>query len=147
VSDDANFVGATEITGVALEELSKRIAAAPESDLIVAICSDKYRGNYPSASVAAHHPVLALTINGQPPDRWPKDAGGHGFKMGPYRISRPKFTPSFKILSHADEPQIRWGVVRLEFHPEKIVFGAIAPHGPHAKQADVVAGYRIAQQN
>ncbi len=58
--------------------------------------------------------------------------------MGPYMISNPKFTPSFKIRSHEDEPQIPWGVVRIEFRDEKIVFGAIAPRtGPHAQDRDV----------
>jgi mono/diheme cytochrome c family protein len=67
--------------------------------------------------------------------------------MGPFLISHPKFTPSFKILSHADEPQIPWGVVRLEFRNEKAVFGAIAPRGHHVMDPSVQAGYRIAQQN
>jgi len=43
-------------------------------------------------------------------------------------ISHPAFAPSFKVLSHTDEPQIPWGVVRIEFPDEKSVFGAIAPH-------------------
>ena len=147
VSDDANFTGAMEITGVALEKLAEDIAASPKSDLVVAECSDKYHANYPRTYVAEHRPVLVLTINGQPPERWPKDAEGRGLDMGPYLISHPRFTPSFKILSHADEAQIPWGVVRLEFRDEKAVFGAIAPRGPRAAQPNVLAGYRIAQQN
>jgi mono/diheme cytochrome c family protein len=67
--------------------------------------------------------------------------------MGPYMISNPKFTPGFKVLAHADEPQIPWGVVRLEFRDEKIVYGAIAPSGPHAQDRAVQDGFRIAQQN
>jgi mono/diheme cytochrome c family protein len=55
--------------------------------------------------------------------------------------------PSFKILSHVDQPQIPWGVVRLEFSDEKMVFAAIAPHGPYARDREVNAGFRIAQQN
>ncbi len=147
VSDDANFTGPTQISGASLEELGKRLAAAPDSALIVAVSSDKYHANYPRPYVAAHHPVLVLTINGQPPSSWPKDSEGRGLDIGPYLISHPKFTPSFKILSHADEPQIPWGVVRLEFRDEKIVFGAIAPRGPRATEPAVLAGYRIAQQN
>jgi mono/diheme cytochrome c family protein len=147
VSDDANFTGATQIAGVSLEKLAKDIAASPESDLVVAACSDKYHANYPRTYVAAHQPVLVLTINGQPPERWPKDVEGRGLDMGPYLISHPKFTPSFRILSHADEAQIPWGVVRLEFRDEKAVFGAIAPRGPRAAQPNVLAGYRIAQQD
>lgn len=62
-------------------------------------------------------------------------------------ISQAKFVPAFKILSHSDEPQIPWGVVRLEFLSEKTVFGSIAPRGPHAADAAVQAGYQIARQN
>jgi len=88
-----------------------------------------------------------LLVNGEPPSRWPKDPGTHRYDMGPYMISHPKFTPSFKILSHSDEPQIPWGVVRLEFRNEKAVFSAIAPRGPHADDVSVQAGYKIVQQN
>jgi mono/diheme cytochrome c family protein len=147
VADDTNFVGPARVSGVLLEELIRHLGAAPESDLLIAICDDLYRANYPRAYMLAHHPLLVLTVNGQPPAGWPKDSEGHGFDMGPYMISHPKFTPGFKILSHADEPQIPWGVVRLEFRDEKAVFGAIAPRGPHAGDAPVQAGYRIAQQN
>jgi mono/diheme cytochrome c family protein len=147
VLDDTNFTGPTEVSGVALEELTRHLGAAPQSDLVVAICDDQYRTNYPRAYIAAHHPLLVLNINGKPPSGWPKDSEGHGLDMGPFLISHPKFTPAFKILSHDDEPQIPWGVVRLEFRNEKTVFGAIAPRGPHALDATVQAAYRIAQQN
>jgi mono/diheme cytochrome c family protein len=147
VADDTNFTGPTQLSGVLLEELTRHLAAAPQSNLVVAVCDDLYRANYPSAYIAAHHPLLVLKINGQPPSGWPKDAEGHGLDMGPYMISHPKFMPSFRILAHSDEPQIPWGVVRLEFRNEKIVFGAIAPRGPHAGEPAVQAGYRIAQQN
>src|SRR5271170_717628 len=56
VTGDSNFTGATDVSGVSLEELIRRFGAAPESDLVVAICDDKYRANYPRADVAAHHP-------------------------------------------------------------------------------------------
>lgn len=147
VTGDANFAGPTEISGVLLEELSRRLAAAPESDLIVAICVDQYRGNYSRAYVAAHHPLLVLKINGKSPAGWPKPPEGHGSDMGPYMISHPDFTPSFKILTEEEEPQIPWGVVRIEFRDEKTVFGAIAPRGPNAAAPEVQAGYRLAQQN
>jgi len=147
VNDDANFTGPTQISGVPLEVLTRHLGASPQSDMVVAICDDQYRANYSQAYVAAHHPLLVLNINGKPPTGWPKDSEGQGMDMGPFLISHPKFSPSFKILSHEDEPQIPWGVVRLEFHNEKAVFGAIAPPGPHASDAAVQAGYRIAQQN
>jgi mono/diheme cytochrome c family protein len=147
VTDDANFAGSTRVRGVALEDLIKQIAASPDADLVVAICDDQYRGTYSRAYVAAHHPLLVLEVNGRPPSGWPKDHEGRGKDMGPYLISHPKFTPSFKILSYEDEAQIPWGVVRIEFRDEKKVFGAIAPRGPHAEDPFVQDGYRIARQN
>ena len=147
VTDDANFSGPTQVSGVLLEELIRHLGAAPESDLIVAICKDRYHANYPRTYIAAHHPLLVLTINGKPPASWPKDAEGHDSDMGPYMITHPRFTPRFRILSHEDEPQIPWGVVRVEIRDEKVVFGTIAPTGPHAADPGVQAGYRIARQN
>jgi hypothetical protein len=38
-------------------------------------------------------------------------------------ITNAKFTSSFKVLAHADEAQIPWGVVRLEIREEKAVWG------------------------
>jgi mono/diheme cytochrome c family protein len=146
-SGDTNFTSPTKIRGVKLEELARALGASPSSDMVVAICDDEYRANYPQAYLGAHHPVLVLEVNGKPPAGWPKDSQEHKFDMGPYMISNPKFVPSYKILSHSDEPQIPWGVVRIEFRDEKIVFGAIAPHGPHARDRDVRDGYRIAEQN
>ena len=147
VTDDANFTGPTEVSGVLVEELLRHLSAKPESDMAIAICGDLYRAHYPRAYVAAHHPLLVLKINGQSPEHWPKDSEGHGFDMGPYMISHARFTPGFKILSHPDEPQIPWGVVRFEVRNEQTVFAAIAPRSPHDADASVQAGYRIAQQN
>jgi len=147
VTDDTNFTGRTKIRGVKLEDLARALSASPASDMAVAICDDAYRANYPRSYLAAHHPVLVLEVNGKPPAGWPKDYQEHKFDMGPYMISHPGFTPSYKILSHSDEPQIPWGVVRIEFREEKIVFGAIAPRGPHAQDRAVQDGFRIAQQN
>ena len=147
VTDDSNFTGPARISGVQLEELTRFLGAAPHSDMIVAICDDKYRANYPRDYAAAHHPLLVLTINGQPPSGWPKDSEGHGYDMGPYMISHPNFTPSFRIFSHADEAQIPWGVVRIELRDENAVFSEIVPRGPRGAAPLVRAGYRIAEQN
>jgi mono/diheme cytochrome c family protein len=147
VPDDSNFTGPTKISGVPLEDLAQSLSAAPQAAMVVAICDDKYRANYPREYVAAHHPLLVLAVNGQPPPGWPKDSEGHGYDMGPFMISHPKFKPSFKIFSHSDEPQIPWGVVRIEFRNENAVFGAILPRGRDAAAPRVKAGYRIAQQN
>lgn len=145
--DDAKFKAPTQVGGVPIENLVGDLAAAPNSDMVVAIASDGYRSNFTHSYLAAHHPLLVLEINGKAsPVDWPKDAD-EGVDLGPYTVSYFKFTPSFKIFAHADEPQIPWGVVRLEFHSEKEVFGAIEPRGSHASEPAVQAGYRIAQQN
>ncbi|MGC2330514.1 MAG: c-type cytochrome [Candidatus Acidiferrales bacterium] len=145
VTDDPNFkgLGPTRISGVSLEELAKRFGAA-NADMVVAICDDKYRANYPRDYRTAHRPLLVLKINGKGPAEWPQSEGSD---MGPYLISHPKFTPRFKVLSHEEEMQIPWGVVRIDFRNEKQVFGAIEPRGPHANDAQVQDGYRIAREN
>jgi mono/diheme cytochrome c family protein len=145
VTNDANFSGPTQISGVALDELLKALTENPESELAVAVCSDKYETHYPRAYVAAHRPVLVLKINGKDPAEWPKSP--EGADMGPYLISSPDFKPSFKVLSHEDEPQIPWGVVRLEIQSEAAVFDPIRPRGASADSREVQDGYRIAQQN
>lgn len=147
VKNDANFTGPTEVSGLLLEDLIRRVAAAPESDMLVAICDDKYRANYPQAYIAAHQPLLVLNVNGKAPSGWPKDAEDHTSDMGPYMISHRKFLPSFKASAYGDEAQIPWGVVRIEFRNEKTVYGAIAPRGPHASDQAVQHGYWIAKQN
>lgn len=144
---DTNFTTPTKITGIALEQLTRELAAAPNSDLTVAICGDQYRANFPDAYISAHHPVLVLEINGQPPSGWPQGSQGHNADLGPYLISQPDFVPSFKILANPEEPQNPWGVIRLEFRDESKVFSSIAPHGPQAQDQQVQAGYRVAQQN
>jgi len=147
VIDDANFSGPVQIRGVELEVLAHEFAGAGEKALVVAVCDDFYRAHYPREYVRAHRPVLVLEIDGHAPAGWPKSKEGSGSAMGPYLISHPHFTSSFKILSHEDEAQIPWGVVRLEFRTEEAVFGEIAPRGSHANGPAVQAGYRIAQQN
>jgi mono/diheme cytochrome c family protein len=147
VINDTNFQGPTKITGVSLQELARQLSAAPNSNLIVALCDDQYRANYPHAYISAHDPILVLKINDQPPSGWPKDAQGHNLHMGPYLISHPDFKPSFEILAHKEDPQNPWGVVHLEFRDEATVFGAIAPRAPRAQDPQVQAGYRLAQQN
>ena len=67
--------------------------------------------------------------------------------MAPYLISHPEFTPAFKVLSHLDEPQIPYGVTRLEFRKEAEVFGAIRPPGKWTTDSPVGMGYVIARQD
>ena len=143
VSGDSNFPAPARLSGVSLDQLTKSLGM--QADMVVALCGDGYRSNYPAAYLAAHHPVLVLSIDGKPQKDWPKTHDGTD--LGPYLISHPSFTPAFKLLSHTDEPQIPFEVVRLDFRKESEVFGAIAPHGTFAPESPVMSGYRIAQQN
>jgi hypothetical protein len=147
VTGDANFTTPAKIRGVELAELDRRLGAPSASDMVVAISDDGYRGNYPHSYLVAHHPVLVLEVDGKPPAGWPKGAEDHTSNMGPFMISHPKFKSGHKILSEVEEAQIPWGVVRIEFRHEKIVFGAIVPRGPHAQDPGVRDGYRIAERN
>ena len=146
-ANDPNFTKPTEVSGVLIQTLVSEISGSPDADLAIAISSDQYRGHYPRAYRQEHHPVLVLKVNGQPPDRWPKDSEGHGLDMGPYMIAYQDFKPAFRVLAHEDEPQIPWGVVRMEFRDEKKVLSAIAPQGSGGSVGKVQDGYRIAQQN
>jgi len=80
-SGDTNFAGPTKITGVKLEELARALGASPASDMVVAICDDEYRANYPQAYLAAHHPCWfwKWTAN-RPPDgqRIPRNTSRYG---------------------------------------------------------------------
>jgi hypothetical protein len=145
ISDDTNFKGQTEISGVPLTTLAKLFGQTAHANMIVAICYDKYRSNYPSDYLAAHHPILVLRIDGKMRDNWPPSA--HGGQLGPYLISHPPFKPSFTVLSHKDEAQIPFGVTRLDFRTESVVFGAILPAGKWTKDSPVWLGYRIASQD
>jgi mono/diheme cytochrome c family protein len=142
--DDGNFEASSPVKGVRLEDLARALGA-PVSDTVIAICKDRYRGHYPRAYVAAHHPILVLELNGKPLSDLRKGSDGHD--PGPYLIAHVNFKPAFRILSHGDEPQVPWGVVRLEFLDQNVVFNAIEPSGPVAHRPGVQDGYRIARQN
>jgi mono/diheme cytochrome c family protein len=145
VTDDSNLPPNTEISGVSLESLEHLLGKSPHDPFIVAICYDKYRTNYPADYLAQHHPLLVLRINGKLRDQWPRSTSGDA--LGPYLISHPVFKPAFKILSHEDEPQIPYGVTRLEFRQESQVFGAIRPRGHWPAKSQVQQGYLIARQD
>jgi hypothetical protein len=145
VSNDANFPQPVKVRGVELEVLAKELAADGERALVVAVSSDYYRGFYSQAYRETNRPVLVLQVNGQPPSAWPKGTGGNS--LGPYLITHENFVPGYKILAHEEEPQIPWGVVRLEFEEEKTAFAAVAPRGGGADNPNIQSGYRIALQN
>jgi len=145
VSDDVNLPAKTEITGVALETLTHLLAPTSSDSMVIAICDDEYRANYPQSYLAAHHPLLVLRINGKPHNQWPplKESGN----SGPFLISHPFFKPAFKVLSHEDEAQIPFGVVRIEFHRESQIYPAIQPPGNWPANSPVEQGYAIARQD
>jgi hypothetical protein len=145
VSDDADLPPNTEISGVPLESLEKLFGKSSHDPLIVAICYDRYRTNYPGGYLIQHHPLLVLRINGKLRDEWPKSPSCDA--LGPYLISHPVFKPAFKILSHWDEAQIPYGVTRLEFRQESEVFAVIRPRGYWHTKAQVTQGYLIARQD
>jgi mono/diheme cytochrome c family protein len=145
VNDDSNLPSGTRISGVSLDSLAHLLGNASADSLIVAICDDAYRANYPQEYRAAHRPLLVLRINGKLHDQWP--ALKEGGSAGPYLISHPFFKPAFKVLSHDDEPQIPYGVVRIEFHKQSVVFGAIRPPGKWPANSPVEQGYVIARQD
>jgi hypothetical protein len=135
-NNDTNFGKPVHISGILLEDLPALLGASPQAQMITALCDDLYKANYPADYLKTHHPILVLTIEGQPPTLWPKAIDG------PYIITHADFTPTFHILAHADEPQIPWGVVRLDFRREAEVYAGIQPRDPATQQ-----GYTIARQN
>jgi len=143
ITDDSNFQGKTEISGVALSTLAEAFGA--KTDMIVATCNDLYQAHYPAEYITAHHPLLVLRINGQDRNHWPVTTSGDS--LGPYLISHPEFKPAFKVLSHEDEPQIPYGVVRIDFRRESEVFGSIRPRGSWNTDSPVGMGYVIARQD
>jgi mono/diheme cytochrome c family protein len=142
---DDNLKKDMRVQGVALETLARLFASDPEGTMMVAICSDEYRGNYPREYVADHRPVLVLKIVGKGPERWPKSE--YGGPLGPYLISHPLFKPAFKVLSHDDEAQVPFAVTRIEFRREALVYGAIQPPGVWGADSVVGQGYAIARQD
>jgi len=145
VSDDSNLPAKTELSGVALDTMAQAFGQRSADSLIVAICDDQYRANYPHDYIATHHPLLVLRIHGQHHDQWPVLQDGE--RLGPYLISHPFFKPAFKVLSHEDEPQVPYGVTRVEFHRESAVFGAIRPPDNWPANSPVEQGYVIARQD
>jgi mono/diheme cytochrome c family protein len=147
VRNDPNFVAPTRVSGVELMALLRKVSGHPQTDMVVAVCSDGYHANYRHSYVEAHSPLLALLLDNNPPKDWPKDSETHQRDIGPFLISHPDFQPAYKVLGQDEVAQIPWGVVRLEFRDEATVYGPIAPQGPHASDPDVQDGFRIAQQD
>jgi mono/diheme cytochrome c family protein len=145
VTDDTNFGKTVHISGVLLDELAATLSSEGSKGMVIAICDDWYEAHYTGDYLRAHHPLLVLRVNGEPPERWP--LGVDGVPMGPYLISHAFYKPSFQVLKHTDEAQVPWGVVRLDFRDEREVYAPIRPIGPSANGLPVQQGYVIARQN
>jgi mono/diheme cytochrome c family protein len=138
--DDGNFKQSTQVRGVPLEDLIHALRV-PSNDMLLADCKDKYQAHYDRRYLANYHPVLVTALNGTPL----RNSGDDDY--GPYMIAHVNFKMVAKAPALNDEPQIPWGVVRLQFRDEESVFGAIAPRGTHAGDEAVQDGFKIAQQN
>lgn len=145
VTGDTNFVKPVRVSGVRLEMLPRLLGARRDAGMVTAVCDDAYAAHYPAEYLKAHHPLLVLRVNGQPPPRWP--IGTDGVPMGPYMISHASYTPSFHVLAHNDEAQVPWGVVRLEFRNEQEVYAPIVPAATYRQNAAVQQGFVVAKQN
>ncbi|HEX3470213.1 MAG TPA: cytochrome c [Silvibacterium sp.] len=145
VTDDANFPGKVEISGVYLDELMHALNIPGKNTLVAAICNDEYEAHYSDEYREAHHPILVLAINGKQPALANRtgDAGSYG----PYLISHASFTPLYRTLAHTEEAQIPNGVLELRFSPEDQVFHAIQPRGDFAAGSPQMQGYQIAREN
>ncbi len=149
IQNDSNFADqpakGVKITGIPLEQLAKALGALPQSDLIDALCSDRYRSHYPAEYVAAHHPLFALKINGERPAVWA--AKTKEYDPGPYFVTHANYVPRYKILSHPEEAQIPDNVIRLNFTTVAATYGPITPRGNFALDSPVARGFTIAKQN
>jgi mono/diheme cytochrome c family protein len=133
------------VTGVYLDVLESSLGVLPDSNLLIALCSDGYRATYPRDYVKTHRPILALKIDGLPVEDWV--AQTHNDDPGTYFITHEDFTPSFSVLSFSEIPKIPAKITRLEFATTQQVYGAIAPRSKDAPNPQVIEGFRIAQQH
>ena len=145
VTDDSNFPGKAEISGIYLDQLLVVLNISGTNMLIAAICDDEYEAHYLVEYRAAHHPILVLRVNGKQLALSKRTS--HGGSYGPYLISHPLFTSRYQTLAHPEEAQIPNGVLELRFVKEDEALGAIHPRGDFATGSPQMQGYLIAQEN
>ena len=133
------------VRGVRLSVLVKLLGVSTGKDIILARCSDGYVGPFPTEYVAAHEPILVLTVDGMTVDDWAKQTGED--YPGPYLVAYADFAPAWKILAHSDRRQMPDQVVELEFKKQKDVFGPITPAAQFGPDSPEGAGFVIAEQN
>jgi hypothetical protein len=135
--DDGNFKQATQVRGVPLEDLIHALLV-PSNDMVLADCKDKYQAHYERRYLADYHPVLVTALNGAPLTESEDD------DYGPYMIAHVNFKMATKDPELNDEPQIPWGVVRLQFRDEDTALSPIAPRIANRSKA---IAYGIAEEN
>lgn len=145
VTGDENFDHPVQVSGVLLEKLPALLGAEPDAHMVSAICDDHYEAHYTAEYLAAHHPILVLKLEGQDHAHWP--VGAEKLPLGPYMISHASFRPSHTVLAHKEQPQVPWGVLRLDLRREADVYKPIEPKGTAADEALVKQGYVIAREN
>jgi hypothetical protein len=146
ITDDPDYPGPPlHVSGVLFETLAAAVGALPESDLIDALCADRYRSHFPAGYIAQHHPILVLTIEHKPLAEWAMQA--HQYDPSPYVVMYPHFVPAFKVLAHADQPQLPDNLIRLNFTTQARTFGPITPRGNFAADSPEQQGFTIAKQN
>ncbi len=149
VVSDENFTEmhapSVQVTGVAVSEMTKALRVPAEDDLIFARASDGYVGPLVKDYVAAHRPILVLTVNGKTTAEWAKQTGNED--PGPYMVSYENFVPAWHVPAHQDRPLVPTQVVELEFKRSHDVFAPFTPASKFGADAPEQAGFAIAKQN
>jgi hypothetical protein len=145
IADDPDIPGPVHVSGVSFETLASALNVLPQSDLVDALCSDRYRSHFPADYIAQHHPILVLTIDQKPLAAWAESA--HQRDPSPYLVMYSHFVPTFKILAHQDQPQLPDNLLRLNFTTQSQTFGPITPHGNFPPNSPELQGFAIAKQN
>ncbi len=145
VSDDSNFKGKAEISGVYLGQLLQTLAVADKGTLIAAICDDGYEAHYSAEYRTAHHPILVLRVNGKQPVRTSRRSDDGNY--GPYLVSQALFVPRYRVFAYTEEAQNPNGVLELRFEKETKVSEATKPPGAFAAGSLPIKGYQIAREN
>jgi hypothetical protein len=135
--DDGNFREATKVRAIPLEDLTRALGVPP-TDMLIADCKDKYQAHYTRQYLAQYHPVLITELDGAPL-RESKDDD-----YGPYMIAHVNFKMTAKAPELNDEPQIPWGVVRLQFRDEDT---ALRPIKPRIANPEKAVAYGVAEEN
>ncbi|MGB9068752.1 MAG: hypothetical protein WCC21_09280 [Candidatus Acidiferrales bacterium] len=135
--DDGNFKDTTKVRAIFLEDLARELGI-PSTDMLIADCKDKYQAHYTRQYVAQYHPALITELNGAPLRASQDD------DYGPYMIAHVNFKMAAESRALDEEPQIPWGVVRLQFRDEDATLSSIKPR---IANLDKAVGYEVAEEN